>query len=769
MNGYLFPTIAAIVTMATMPFEVPGAQPGSEQDANLAATGPRGPVGPHVPLSDAEKKQFAHHITVVERTAAAVQAACQRAVKEGVRVVFLPAGEYVFESTARVPGGVTVLGEGSKTVVQTKQRNTRLFNVDGDLVRFTRLKLQGADTTRSTDNETYGISVNGKKNVRIDHCELLGFSYATALGREATAQVDHCTIQHNLREGYGYGVALYSGAYVLVADNEFSQNRHSLASNGELDWRSPQRVGKYLHKPGVRKAHWEFIHNWVSSNDLSLYELCAVDTHPGMDATFVVEGNLFENLRHGVGIRDGSGLIQRNLFRNLRSVTSFRPLVAISIAYGTHNGIPVEDCMPQDIDVRENAFLQQEDAKYEKHLVGKAENIAINGKLVPETKVERPAPSAISRLQEMGEDGVLNWCEVPRPEAFGSGSVEGTVTDEAGRRVQGATVFIGERSAQTDVEGRFAFAEVSEAASFVAGSKPGFELGLAGVRIRAGERSTVNLLLAADRTPPAFLATANTDLTHTTATLAWQTSEPTTGQVEYGAEGEAQAWRHIKAIEDMPATTHRMKLTDLRPVMSYRWRVKAIDVSGNAAMSDEVVFSTAPVPDPAPPTSWGYYAGAGRALWGRTRQEAHTGKFSAFLKGVAPESGSLNIALIAGHSDGYSGAKAYSAEPGAKYRYSFWTGGDFPEVALVLTTWKTEAAASKDREHVFLRKFTPTEKWTQYQGEFTMPADVKKFVLLFQVYRENIGRENLGVLYVDDVQVKARDTAAVKNSGAENE
>ncbi len=48
----------------------------------------------------------------------------------------------------------------------------------------------------------------------------------------AAAQLDHCRIHHNLRDGLGYGVAVYSGAGVLIVDNEFGQNRHSLASNG---------------------------------------------------------------------------------------------------------------------------------------------------------------------------------------------------------------------------------------------------------------------------------------------------------------------------------------------------------------------------------------------------------------------------------------------------------------------------------------------------------------------------------------------------------
>jgi len=383
---------------------------GDREGTGVPAAGPRGPGGPDVPLSDVEKEKLAKHIVVEELTDAAVQTACNRAVAEDVPVVFLTAGRYVFEKEVSVPGGITVLGEGSGTVCQAKGNDTHLFRADGDNVRFTRLKLQGADTTISTDNDTYGISAYGKENVQIDHCELLGFSYATSFGSEATAQVDHCHIHHNLRDGLGYGVAIYSGAYVLVTDNEFSQNRHSLASNGALNWSSPKELGKYTHKSGVRKTHWEFIHNLVGSNDESHYELCAVDTHPGMDGTFVVEANVFENLRHGVGIRDGSGIIRGNVFRDLRTVTNSRSLVAISINYGKHNNIPVEGCMPHDIEVEGNVFLM-EDAKYEEYSVGKAENIVIDGELVPETKADRMAPPPLPLLVPMDAEEELQISE----------------------------------------------------------------------------------------------------------------------------------------------------------------------------------------------------------------------------------------------------------------------------------------------------------------------------------------------------------------------
>ncbi|MCY3017817.1 MAG: right-handed parallel beta-helix repeat-containing protein [Planctomycetota bacterium] len=412
MNSRSFLAVALLVALAPATVRPEEARPQDKPDAKPPPAGPRHPVGPDVPLTEDEKSRLEKRVTVAGPTAAAVQAACERAAKEGLRVVVLPAGQYVFDSEVLVPAGLTVLGEGAGTVCKAGSKTAHLFRAGGDGVRFTRLRLEGAGATTSTDNDTYGITVERKQDVRIDHCELTGFSYATNFADEATAQLDRCSVHHNLRDGLGYGVALYSGAYVLIADNEFAQNRHSLASNGALDWSSPKTLGKYVHKPGVRKTHWEFVHNRVDSNDLSAYELCAVDTHPGMDGTFVIERNLFENLRHGVGIRDGSGLIAANVFRSFRG-KSFRPFVAISVAYDTHNNIPVEGCMPHDIKVENNTF-STEGPPYRKCEVGKAENITLDGELLPATKAERPPPPPMPLLSPMDAEGKLRIGTRPR-------------------------------------------------------------------------------------------------------------------------------------------------------------------------------------------------------------------------------------------------------------------------------------------------------------------------------------------------------------------
>lgn len=388
------------------------AQPAGAPQVTLADVGPRGPVGADVPVEAAETEGLPTRVTVEGPTPEALRAACSRAVADKTPVVFLPAGEYVFDSTVKVPAGLTILGAGAATVVRCAGKNTRLFEIAGDGVRITRLRLQGFDPTPSTGNDSYGISAYGVQNLRVDHCEFSGFSYANSFGSEASVQVDHCLIHDNLRDGLGYGVAVYSGAYVLMCDNDFSQCRHAVATNGNLDWSSPARLGKYVHRPG-RLTHWELIHNRLGSNDRSRNELAMVDTHPGMDGSFVVEGNLFEDLRLGIHFRDGSGLIRNNLFRNLRTYTNFRPCMEITLGAGPHNNIPVEGCMPHDIWVTGNLTFSAKDGTWQpsRYSIGKAENVTVDGTLVPQTRVDREPNRTLLRLESMGPAGVLRWLE----------------------------------------------------------------------------------------------------------------------------------------------------------------------------------------------------------------------------------------------------------------------------------------------------------------------------------------------------------------------
>ncbi len=70
-------TVASVLALSVIAFAVSafGAQPDEKEAARIVSVGPRGAVGPGVPLSESERKQFAKRIIVEGYTAAAVQTA----------------------------------------------------------------------------------------------------------------------------------------------------------------------------------------------------------------------------------------------------------------------------------------------------------------------------------------------------------------------------------------------------------------------------------------------------------------------------------------------------------------------------------------------------------------------------------------------------------------------------------------------------------------------------------------------------------------------
>jgi uncharacterized membrane protein len=227
-------------------------------------------------------------------------------------------------------------------------------------------------------------------------------------------------------------------------------------------------------------------------------------------------------------------------------------------------------------------------------------------------------------------------------------------------------------------------------------------------------------------------------------------------------------------------------LADLLPVMLVPGRALVpVDASPEAGVTPHPILSglTAPLPPvtqahaltpsvastvlltagPRTPLGWGLYTGG---TWADGSlgysDEAHSGRRSACLETrqfyVDPQTGEpafLALKLLQGDSDGYSGARAYVAKPGAEYRFAFWFKGDVPEVTVGVTCWTTTAALPADRAAVetSLKPLTPTAEWQRQEGTFTLPATAQRFVPGFQV-GGSAGRFPLGSrLLVDDVEV----------------
>jgi hypothetical protein len=98
-------------------------------------------------------------------------------------------------------------------------------------------------------------------------------------------------------------------------------------------------------------------------------------------------------------------------------------------------------------------------------------------------------------------------------------------------------------------------------------------------------------LVPLDTHPVQFSRVAVTDLTADTATITWETSEPSTTEVEYGLDttyGESTYPRAPLAV------SHTITLVNLAPQQLYYFRVKAIDATGQEAVSLPYTFQTTP-------------------------------------------------------------------------------------------------------------------------------------------------------------------------------
>jgi hypothetical protein len=122
------------------------------------------------------------------------------------------------------------------------------------------------------------------------------------------------------------------------------------------------------------------------------------------------------------------------------------------------------------------------------------------------------------------------------------------------------------------------------------------------------------------------------------------------------------------------------------------------------------------------PLGLGVYQGDGSKEFGQRSPGRGEGP-AAFLRAVERGREALNVALIIGSADGYTGPASYQAIPGQTYRVSFWLRGRGGAVATNVLYWPTDPNKPEDRQYTELRgigRFAPTPDWTRYTGEFTL-------------------------------------------------
>jgi PKD repeat protein len=223
-------------------------------------------------------------------------------------IVYVPAGEYRYDETINVPGGVIIEGVGLKSTrlyIDTNSDKT-LMKVTGNNTRITGLKLEGYTTQTGpiSNNYTKALSSSGdKKNLYIDHCEVMAFRRGIIISYNSTATVEYSYIHHNTNAD-GYGFLISREAYVMMRFNEASNNRHTVAAGGCASTACPTR--------------YDFINNYVHGKEDVELKACEIDMHTPGHGRIRVIGNTFEDISSAVGLRDGLNVeVKNNIFRNV--------------------------------------------------------------------------------------------------------------------------------------------------------------------------------------------------------------------------------------------------------------------------------------------------------------------------------------------------------------------------------------------------------------------------------------------------------------------
>lgn len=123
------------------------------------------------------------------------------------------------------------------------------------------------------------------------------------------------------------------------------------------------------------------------------------------------------------------------------------------------------------------------------------------------------------------------------------------------------------------------------------------------------------------------------------------------------------------------------------------------------------------------PAGFGYYRGDGEAEWGQVT-EGHGDNTSVGLRVTRPGAQRVNVALLLGDSDGYSGPRALELLPGVEYRLSFWIKGTAPNVQVELLYWPSDPTDANNRVYQALsgaRVVSAEAEWQQVEATFTIP------------------------------------------------
>jgi hypothetical protein len=101
-----------------------------------------------------------------------------------------------------------------------------------------------------------------------------------------------------------------------------------------------------------------------------------------------------------------------------------------------------------------------------------------------------------------------------------------------------------------------------------------------------------------DTTPPIISGVSASNVTTSSATIAWTTNEASDTQVDYGT---TTAYGSSTGLNTALVTSHSAFVSGLTASTLYHCRVSSKDAAGNLAVSGDFTFTTAAVPPPPPP------------------------------------------------------------------------------------------------------------------------------------------------------------------------
>ena len=268
----------------------------------------------------------------------------------------------------------------------TEDPDLRLFQVESDDVTFERLKLVGVVTHETGTCE--GISVFGHDRLVVRNCEITRFLRGVDIRNSLRSVVTGSYLHENYRNGYGYGVAISGpsmesgGSEVSIYRNEFTLNRHGIASN------SPE-------------TRFTVEDNYFHDNDLVQGQAC-VDIHPqgGYTIRAVVRDNIFERTTP-MGFKSGSIEITGNYIDpgcGDYEVGGYSRM--LDFGPPTHNGNFIPEAILHDIYIADNVndtdpwrrLLWVYDWEYEGETRFVAYNVFVDGRLFKHNSAMDNAP-----------------------------------------------------------------------------------------------------------------------------------------------------------------------------------------------------------------------------------------------------------------------------------------------------------------------------------------------------------------------------------------